>query len=154
MALMMYLQNSIGKQLKWLYPTNPDNADEWLEQEIYRAASDSRAADVFASVFYLPKPRPLNYLINELWKGPTAVVQGVLDPLNDAKGRAAQLSSLCPGLRVWEVQAGHCPHDEAPEAINAALLQFVDEEVMQQRASDQQLQHQQQQGQIVATTSS
>eukprot|EP00878_Enallax_costatus_P031525 GHUV01034477.1.p1 GENE.GHUV01034477.1~~GHUV01034477.1.p1 ORF type:complete len:206 (+),score=38.56 GHUV01034477.1:194-811(+) len=87
MALMMYLQNSIGKQLKWLYPTNPDNADEWLEQEIYRAASDSRAADVFASVFYLPKPRPLNYLINELWKGPTAVVQGVLDPLNDAKVR-------------------------------------------------------------------
>lgn len=54
---------------------------------MHRAASDSRASDVFASVFYLPKPRPLNYLINELWKGPTAVVQGVLDPLNDAKVR-------------------------------------------------------------------
>jgi hypothetical protein len=33
---MAYLQNSIGKQLKWLYPTNPQNADKWLEQEIYR----------------------------------------------------------------------------------------------------------------------
>jgi hypothetical protein len=50
-----------------------------------RAACDSRSADVFASVFYLPKPRPLNYLINELWRGPTAVIQGVLDPLNDAQ---------------------------------------------------------------------
>lgn len=35
-GLMMYLQNSIAKQLKWLYPTNPAHADEWLEQEIYR----------------------------------------------------------------------------------------------------------------------
>jgi hypothetical protein len=35
-ALMFYLQSSIGKQLKWLYPTNPGNADAWLEQEIYR----------------------------------------------------------------------------------------------------------------------
>lgn len=35
-GLMAYLQNSIGKQLKWLYPTNPAAADKWLEQEIYR----------------------------------------------------------------------------------------------------------------------
>jgi hypothetical protein len=37
-GLMAYLQNSIGKQLKWLYPTNPQAADKWLEQEIYRWA--------------------------------------------------------------------------------------------------------------------
>jgi hypothetical protein len=35
-ALMAYLQNSIGKQLQWLYPTNPGAADAWLQQEIYR----------------------------------------------------------------------------------------------------------------------
>jgi hypothetical protein len=33
---MAYLQNSIAKQLKWLYPTNPQAADKWLKQEIYR----------------------------------------------------------------------------------------------------------------------
>lgn len=38
------------------------------------------------SVFYLPKPRPLNHLVADLWGGPTLVLQGVLDPLNDAKG--------------------------------------------------------------------
>uniref|UniRef100_A0A383VQC0 Photolyase/cryptochrome alpha/beta domain-containing protein n=1 Tax=Tetradesmus obliquus TaxID=3088 RepID=A0A383VQC0_TETOB len=130
-ALMLYLRSSIAKQLKWLYPTNPDNADEWLEQEIYRAACDSRSADVFASVFYLPKPRPLNFLVNDLWKGPTAVIQGVLDPLNDAQARSDLLVQQCApvGLRAWNIQAGHCPHDEQPELVNAVLLEFIEQMV-------------------------
>ena len=28
------------------------------------------------SVFYLPKPRPLNYLVQDLYQGPTLVLQG------------------------------------------------------------------------------
>lgn len=99
---------------------------------------------MFASVFYLPKPRPLNYLINNLWRGPTAVVQGVLDPLNDARGRATQLEAECPGLRVWSINAGHCPHDEAPAEVNQALLEFVGQMVMPAQ--------QQQQGQQQAVT--
>ncbi|KAF8056019.1 cry [Scenedesmus sp. PABB004] len=130
-ALMTYLRTSIAKQLAWLYPTNPANADAWLEGEIYRASCDARSADVFASVFYLPRPRPLNYLVSRLFKGPTGVVQGVLDPLNDAGGRAALLRETCPGLRVWQLQAGHCPHDEVPEQVNAALLEFVETMVLQ-----------------------
>lgn len=58
------------------------------------------------------------------------MVQGVLDPLNDAKGRADLLAAECPGLRVWEINAGHCPHDEAPDAVNAALLEFVEQMVL------------------------
>jgi hypothetical protein len=94
---------------------------------------------VFASVFYLPKPRPLNYLINQLWCGPTAVVQGMLDPLNDARGRAQLLEQECPGLRVWAINAGHCPHDESPEEVNKALLEFVEQMVLpaQQQAQAQ-----------------
>jgi pimeloyl-ACP methyl ester carboxylesterase len=137
-GLMAYLQNSIGKQLQWLYPTNPQNADKWLEQEIYRAACDARSADVFASVFYLPKPRPLNYLINNLWKGPTSVIQGVLDPLNDARARMKQLESECPGTRVWPINAGHCPHDEAPAEVNRAILEFVEQMVMPAQQQQQQ----------------
>lgn len=100
---------------------------------------------MFASVFYLPKPRPLNYLINNLYKGPTAVVQGVLDPLNDAKARADLLAAECPGLRVWEINAGHCPHDEQPAAVNAALLEFVESMVMVMGNSQERQQSQQQQ---------
>lgn len=58
------------------------------------------------SVFYLPKPRPLNHLVADLWGGPTLVLQGVLDPLNDAKGescvsfKAASLQSICGAARL------------------------------------------------------
>lgn len=105
-----------------------------------RAACDARSADVFASVFYLPKPRPLNYLINNLWKGPTSVIQGVLDPLNDARARMKQLERECPGTRVWPINAGHCPHDEAPAEVNRALLEFVEQMVLpaQQQQQGQQ----------------
>jgi hypothetical protein len=34
------------------------------------------------------------------------------------------------GLRAWNIQAGHCPHDEQPELVNQALLEFVEQMVM------------------------
>jgi len=127
---MGYLENSIGDQLKWLYPTNPDAADAWLEEEIFRAACDSRSPEVFASVFYLPKPRALNHLVADKWGGPTMVLQGVLDPLNDARGRAQALAQACPKVKVVLLQAGHCPHDEVPHLVNRALLRFIEQEVL------------------------
>jgi hypothetical protein len=57
--------------------------------------------------------------------------QGVLDPLNDALGRARQLKQACGELaEVVELQAGHCPHDEVPEQVNAALLEWVQRVVL------------------------
>jgi len=48
-----------------------------------------------------------------------ALLQGGLDPLNDAKGRTRQLSGLCPEAMVMVFDAGHCPHDEQPEQVGA-----------------------------------
>jgi hypothetical protein len=135
MGLMTYLERQIPSTLKRLYPGNPENADEWLAEEIYRAACDpkcgpgvagaaawlstkccppadaapppsslpSRAGDVFASVFYLPPPRALNFLVGEKFAKPTFVLQGALDPLNDAVGRAGQVGG---GLWVWGLGLG------------------------------------------------
>jgi pimeloyl-ACP methyl ester carboxylesterase len=36
LGLLAYLERSIKPTLKWLYPTNPGAADEWLGDEIYR----------------------------------------------------------------------------------------------------------------------
>jgi hypothetical protein len=138
------------------------------------------AARLCRSVFYLPKPRPLSHLVADLWRGPTLVLQGALDPLNDAKGseeshdaaindagrlsvsahascatahvcaycamlhdirvdapcvpsdgacgpagRAEALRKCCPNVDVKLLNAGHCPHDEAPTAVNEALLEFL-----------------------------
>ena len=32
---------------------------------------------------------------------------------------------LYPTAELVEVQAGHCPHDDAPGAVNAALLRWA-----------------------------
>jgi hypothetical protein len=46
-ALFSFLEGGIEKQLKRLYPSRPDLADEWLAREIGRAASDPGALGVF-----------------------------------------------------------------------------------------------------------
>ncbi|KXZ45010.1 hypothetical protein GPECTOR_59g617 [Gonium pectorale] len=38
-ALFWYLERTVPSTLKWLYPTNPAKADEWLQQEILRAGA-------------------------------------------------------------------------------------------------------------------
>ena len=40
------------------------------------------------SVFYLPKPRPLDHLVGTLFGKPTLVLNGALDPLQKAVDRA------------------------------------------------------------------
>mmetsp|Transcript_28751 Transcript_28751/g.80959 ORF Transcript_28751/g.80959 Transcript_28751/m.80959 type:complete len:730 (-) Transcript_28751:443-2632(-) len=123
--LISYLESSIGSTLESLYPRNPKAADKYLADEIYRAACDPGAVGVFRSVFYLPAPRPLNFLI-DTFGGPTMVLQGKLDPLNDAVGRAKQLKEACRNdVSLTLLDAGHCPHDEVPEEVNRHLEEFA-----------------------------
>lgn len=123
--LFRFLEADIENQLQRLYPTRPENADAWLGREIRRASRDSQAIGVFRSVFYLPSPRPLNYLIQSLYGGPVLVLQGALDPLNDAPSRARQITDSCPTAQCILLQAGHCPHDEVPEIVNAEIESFA-----------------------------
>jgi pimeloyl-ACP methyl ester carboxylesterase len=132
-SLFKFLEGDIENQLKRLYPTRPENADQWLGSAIGRAASDPGALGVFRSVFYLPPPRALNYLVQEKFRGPTLVLQGALDPLNDAVGRAKDLQTTCSNVQVKLLQAGHCPHDEVPEQVNEAIINFVSERIMEKK---------------------
>ncbi|KAI8101460.1 hypothetical protein M9435_001566 [Picochlorum sp. BPE23] len=123
--LFTFLEGDIENQLKRLYPVRPENADEWLSQQIRRASRDPQALGVFRSVFFLPPPRPLNYLVSSLFQGPTLVLQGALDPLNDAKTRAHDIVESCPNANCILLDAGHCPHDEVPEQVNNAIASFT-----------------------------
>lgn len=57
--------------------------------------------------------------------GPVLVAQGILDPLNDAKGRAALLQAAWEDVEVVEIEGGHCVHDERPQETCAAMAAFV-----------------------------
>ncbi len=46
-GLFLFLRTSVARTLTRLYPVAPDNADEWLGQEILRAAGDPGALGVF-----------------------------------------------------------------------------------------------------------
>ena len=124
--LLAYLERSVESTLRRCYPVRPDNADSWLTREIERASSDDGAFGVFASVFYLPPPRALNQLVNTFGKA-TLILNGQKDPLNDAAARARDLAALCDAdkVNVQLLQAGHCPHDELPAEVNAAISSFM-----------------------------
>lgn len=79
---------------------------------------------VLKSGFYLKPARPLPYMLNTLYKGPVLIVQGVLDPLNNSAARADALEAAIINSEKVCIDAGHCPHDEVPERVNAAILDF------------------------------
>lgn len=122
--LFLYLQLGIQSTLRKVYPKNPDVADKWLAREIERASADPGALQVFKSGAYLPRPVPITHLIKTFGK-PVLVLQGVLDPLNNAADRATQLGAVAPTVEVVRLEAGHCPHDEVPGEVNSYLADFA-----------------------------
>jgi len=122
-GLLFFLERSVASTLRRCYPVRPDNSDG-LEPEIFRAACDSGAAAVFASAFYLPPPTALDALVRR-FGGPTLVLQGARDPLNDAPSRAERIGAFCSNAQVVLLEGGHCPHDEVPEEWNAAVRSLL-----------------------------
>jgi pimeloyl-ACP methyl ester carboxylesterase len=124
-ALFAYLDGNVDAILRRCYPKHPEEIEPWFVEEIKRAAADPGAVDVFESVFYLPKPRPINFLIDR-FGGPVLVVQGRFDPLNDAVKRANLLKAACPqSVAVEFVDAGHCPMDELASIVSSHIARFA-----------------------------
>ncbi|KAI2504705.1 hypothetical protein MHU86_9722 [Fragilaria crotonensis] len=135
-GLLAYLRPNIQQICKNVYPINPDAADEQLCRNILRDSLDPGAVNVMISGSKLPIPRTANEIlgadigsgsdeIEGIFRGPVLVAQGMLDPLNDAKGRAAMLGSLREGITVAAINGGHCPHDEVPRESMGALVQWA-----------------------------
>lgn len=138
-GLLSYLRPRIQSICVNLYPTNPDAVDDKLCQNILRDSLDPGAINVMISGSKLPLPRTYNEVVaadfgqcsssvpESQFTGPILLAQGILDPLNDAKGRARQLKTLRDGIQVAELQGGHCPHDEIPEEVASAVMNWMKE---------------------------
>ena len=151
-GLLWYLRPRIQSICKNIYPTNPAAVDDILCGDILRDSLDPGAINVMISGSKLPPPRTANELLgadfgssknrstkstfrskyNEgTFGGPVLVAQGLLDPLNDAKGRAKMFRELRDGIKVDPINAGHCPHDELEVDVAKSISRWLTSDVQQ-----------------------
>ncbi len=101
------------------------NVDDELVEAILRPSRDPGAFGVFRTVFDIPRGQPLDELFAGL-TAPLLLLWGIRDPWINAAGRRASFQRHAPA-RTTEVvlEAGHCPHDEVPDQVNRALLEWL-----------------------------
>ena len=95
-----------------------------LVEEIRRPSGDKGALDVFRSVFSTPQGEKVDVLLQQL-ACPLLLLWGEADPWMNAKDRSQKFRQYYPQLTEYYLQAGHCPHDEAPSKFNSLLRDWV-----------------------------
>ncbi|MEB3209444.1 MAG: alpha/beta fold hydrolase [Synechococcus sp.] len=115
---------TIRRTLNQVY-LDKTNVDDALVEAIRRPSLDPGAFGVFRTVFDIPRGQPLDELFATL-SAPLLLLWGIRDPWMNAVGRREQFRRHAP-RRTREVvlEAGHCPHDEVPDRVNAALLAWL-----------------------------
>ena len=108
---------------------DPTNVDDYLIESIRRPSLDPGAFQVFRSVFDTrgPQGQPIDELFKEL-EAPLLLLWGNNDPwLRNAEGKRAKFRKYAPStMKEVVLQAGHCPHDEVPEDVNKALIDWLE----------------------------
>ncbi|KAJ1461608.1 Alpha/Beta hydrolase protein [Pelagophyceae sp. CCMP2097] len=124
----------IQQVLRQVYPVAPDRADEALVASIAFPARDANAPEVFYRIVSRNADGPprddrtIDALLRKL-KVPLLLCWGERDPwIVSSTGDRIQRCAAQLGIDVRRVSidAGHCPHDENPSEVNAALLDFFD----------------------------
>lgn len=116
-------RSTIRKTLQKVYLDQSAVTDQLVE-DIYRPACDRGAAQVFAAVFRTPQGERVDTLLRELTH-PLLLLWGEGDPWMDVAKRSAQFRQHYPQLQEYFLPAGHCPHDEVPDLVNALLREWV-----------------------------
>lgn len=117
-------QRSVIRQtLEKVYLDQSAVTDQLVE-DIYRPSCDVGAHKVFASVFKSPQGENVDVLLGQLPR-PLLLLWGEADPWMQARERGAKFRQYYPDLTEHYLQAGHCPHDEVPEQVNAILQEWV-----------------------------
>jgi pimeloyl-ACP methyl ester carboxylesterase len=113
----------IRKTLQKVYLDQSAVTDRLVE-EIYLPSCDPGAAKVFASVFRTPQGEKVDILLSQL-TCPLLMLWGEADPWMKAVERSAKFRQFYPELTEHLIRAGHCPHDEVPEQVNALIASWV-----------------------------
>ena len=115
---------TIRRTLNQVY-VNKTNVDDALVEAIRRPSLDPGAFGVFRTVFDIPRGQPLDELFAQL-ACPLLLLWGIRDPWINAAGRRGAFQRHAPAETTEVVlEAGHCPHDEVPDQVNSALLEWL-----------------------------
>jgi len=129
----------IEQVLRNVYPVNSANVDEELVKSIQVPSLDANAAEVFYRVITKNGSGPQAYVDDILaqLECPVLLAWGEQDPwiksaaADKIETLYAQFHGADGATQKWckrvSIGGGHCPHDEAPEEVNAAILEFVDD---------------------------
>lgn len=122
----------IEQILRQVYPINKKNVDSELVASIRYPSLDENAAEVFYRLITKHGSVP-KVFVDDLLKEmecPLLLCWGEHDPLIRPEV-ADKVESLYPRSQRVNIQAGHCPHDEAPEAVNQAIRGFMEANIEQ-----------------------
>ena len=115
---------NVRRTLKQVY-IDPTNVDDALVESILRPSRDPGAFGVFRTVFDIPRGQPLDELFAQL-QAPLLLLWGIRDPWINAAGRRGAFQRHAPANTTEVVlQAGHCPHDEVPDQVNRAMVEWL-----------------------------
>lgn len=116
-------RKTIRKTLETVYLDKSTITDQLVE-DIYRPSCDKGAVQVFSSVFKSPQGEKVDILLEKL-ECPLLMIWGEGDPWMNVTERSAKFKEFYPSLTEFCLKAGHCPHDEVPEAVNQIIEKFV-----------------------------
>ncbi|MGB3404208.1 MAG: alpha/beta fold hydrolase [Microcoleaceae cyanobacterium] len=121
-------KNRIRNTLRQVYRNHTAITDELVEL-LYEPSNHPGAQQVFASILTAPAgPRPSELLPKV--QHPLLVLWGEDDPWTPITGAklyqdAAKASQEIEFMSI--PNTGHCPHDERPEIVNAAILDWLNQ---------------------------
>ena len=119
-------KSQIRRTLYQVYRDRNAVTDELVEM-LYQPSCDAGAQKVFASVLTAPAGDTPDKLLVNLQR-PLLVLWGEKDPWTPVTGATIyrELANDNPDV-IFEIieNAGHCPHDENPEAVNSKILQWL-----------------------------
>ncbi|XP_043712747.1 pheophytinase, chloroplastic [Telopea speciosissima] len=116
----------IESVLKSVY-INTTNVDDYLVESITRPAADPNAGEVYYRLMTRFMSNQTKYTLDSVLSRlscPLLLLWGDLDPwVGPAK--ALRIKEFYPDSSIVNLQAGHCPHDEVPEEVNKALVNWL-----------------------------
>lgn len=118
----------IRRTLEQVY-VNKEEVTEQLVEDVYRPATDPEAPAAFAALFKAERGEYVDVLLGQM-NCPLLLIWGDADPWMNTYSRGELFQKYYTNLEEHHINAGHCPHDDAPVEVNTLLSEWVMKKVV------------------------